>query len=64
MTLLNATPKEECFDSLYEELIVSIGNSHNVWCNVENNKFVYPLHQYYADTDCIWSVVELHPSYL
>ena len=23
--------------------------------------FSYPWHRYYADTDCIWMAIELHP---
>jgi hypothetical protein len=26
-----------------------------------NCEFIYPWHQYYADTDCIWLAIEYHP---
>jgi hypothetical protein len=33
------------------------------FCSVEENtRFIYPWHQYYADTDCIRLAIEYHPS--
>jgi hypothetical protein len=29
---------------------------------VAPGRYVYPWHQYYADTDCIWMAVEYHPA--
>lgn len=55
--------KSEKFDSLYEDMLMSPGYTTSVpFCHVEENqKYVYPWHQYYADTDCIWLAIEYHP---
>jgi len=44
-------------NTLYQELYMSPGYTHDPFCD-ENNK--YPWHQYYADTDCIWLVLEIN----
>ncbi|MGC2400510.1 MAG: hypothetical protein WA510_12025 [Acidobacteriaceae bacterium] len=28
---------------------------------VDSSTFIYPWHQYYADSDCVWMAVEYHP---
>ena len=49
------------FNTLYEDVILSPGNSHIPFASVnERGNFVYPWHQYYADTDCIWIANEFH----
>ncbi|HEY8400573.1 MAG TPA: hypothetical protein VIK89_04890 [Cytophagaceae bacterium] len=54
--------KENSFDTLYEDIKLSEGNTHDLFCiTTPDIQFVYPWHQYYADTDCIWLVTELHP---
>ncbi|MCZ8517819.1 hypothetical protein O9H85_37170 [Paenibacillus filicis] len=57
--------KEQDFATLYEDMQMSPGFTTPVpFCSIEqgtNSKYVYPWHQYYADTDCIWLAVEYHP---
>jgi hypothetical protein len=48
-------------DSLYEEVILSPGNTHDLFCEANGSRFTYPWHQYFAYTDCIWMATELHP---
>jgi hypothetical protein len=48
--------------SLYDDVRMDPGHTHPVFCNVEEKStFIYPWHQYYADTDCVWLVTELRP---
>jgi hypothetical protein len=48
--------------TIYEDVIMSIGYSHDPFCRVTGvNQWTYPWHRYYADTDSIWLAVELHP---
>ncbi|MBE9080402.1 hypothetical protein IQ241_24455 [Romeria aff. gracilis LEGE 07310] len=50
------------FDTLYEDVLMNPGNSHLPFASVdESGGFIYPWHQYYADTDCIWMANEFHP---
>lgn len=56
--------KEERKESLYEDIILAEGNTHELFCVVNDpveQRYDYPWHQYYSDTDCIWLVTELHP---
>lgn len=55
--------KVKAFDSLYEDMLMSPGYTTSVpFCQVqEDQQYVYPWHQYYADTDCIWLAIEYHP---
>ncbi|HEY4036967.1 MAG TPA: hypothetical protein VGL94_23665 [Ktedonobacteraceae bacterium] len=50
-------------NTLYEDLLMSQGYTTPVpFCSVgPNTTFIYPWHQYYADTDCIWLAIEYHP---
>lgn len=49
--------------SLYEDQLLSPGNTNPVpFCLEQNGAFIYPWHQYRADTDCIWLALEYHPS--
>ncbi|MBI9062846.1 MAG: hypothetical protein JEZ14_12750 [Marinilabiliaceae bacterium] len=50
-------------ETLYQDVILAEGNTHNIFCDVYNNgySYNYPWHQYYSDTDCIWMATELHP---
>lgn len=54
---------EEDFDTLYEDAILAPGETHTPFAHYEEeeNRFVYPWHQYYADTDTIWMAIEFHP---
>ena len=48
--------------SVYEDVPMAMGYSHDPFCRVTGqNQWTYPWHRYYADTDCIWLAVELHP---
>ena len=49
--------------TLYHDEMMSPGYTTSVpFCRVTDpHTFVYPWHQYYADTDCIWMAVEYHP---
>lgn len=48
--------------TLYEDVIMPIGYSHDPFCRVTGrNQWSYPWHRYYADTDSVWLAVELHP---
>jgi len=54
--------RAKTFHSLYEDIMLAPGNTHDLFCETkEHNKFIYPWHQYYSDTDCVWLVTELHP---
>jgi hypothetical protein len=53
---------QQDFSALYEDAIVSPGDTHLPFANVaDDGKFVYPWHQYYADTNTIWLAIEYHP---
>ncbi len=49
--------------TLYEDMLMSPGYTTPLpFCTIQDaNHFVYPWHQYYADTDCIWLALEYHP---
>ncbi|MGO4855436.1 hypothetical protein [Phaeovulum sp. W22_SRMD_FR3] len=48
--------------TLYEDVLMPIGYSHDPFCRVTGaNKWTYPWHRYYAQTDSVWLAVELHP---
>jgi hypothetical protein len=50
------------FSTLYQDVTMSPGETHIPFASVgEGGGFVYPWHQYYADTDCIWVANEFHP---
>jgi hypothetical protein len=50
------------FDTIYQDVIMSPGETHIPFASVgEDGQFVYPWHQYYSDTDCIWMANEFHP---
>jgi hypothetical protein len=52
---------QQDFNSLYEDVIMAPGDTHLPFANVgEDGEFVYPWHQYYADTDSIWVAIEFH----
>jgi hypothetical protein len=55
--------KAQDYGTLYEDILMSPGFTTAVpFCQVEeNSKYIYPWHQYYADTDCIWMAIEYHP---
>ncbi|MFY1709405.1 hypothetical protein [Tritonibacter scottomollicae] len=48
--------------TLYEDIPLSEGATHDPFCRVTGeNQWTYPWHRYYADTDCVWLAIELHP---
>lgn len=49
-------------ETIYEDVLMPAGYTHNPFFKLENDRrFSYPWHRYYADTDCIWMAIELHP---
>ena len=55
--------RENNASTLYEDVTMSPGFTHDPFFTLANDRsFTYPWHRYYADTDCIWMAVELHPS--
>jgi hypothetical protein len=46
--------------ALYEDVLMSEGNTHLPFCGTDGDGFAYPWHQYRADTDCVWLAVEYH----
>jgi hypothetical protein len=54
--------RENSGDTLYEDVLMPPGFTHAPFFVLGNDRsFRYPWHRYYADTDCIWMAVELHP---
>jgi len=54
--------RENNSDTLYEDVVMPPGFTHDPFFTVANDRsFKYPWHRYYADTDCVWLAVELHP---
>jgi hypothetical protein len=48
--------------TLYEDVFMPPGFTHEPFFMLQNDRnFTYPWHRYYADTDCIWMAIELHP---
>ncbi len=48
--------------TLYEDVVMPIGYTHDPFCRVTGeNRWTYPWHRYYADTDSVWLAIELHP---
>lgn len=44
-------------DSNYQDIFMSPGYTHEPFYNEDS---IYPWHQYWADTDCIWLAIELY----
>lgn len=54
--------RERDQSTLYEDVLMPIGYSHDPFCRVTGpNQWTYPWHRYYADSDSVWLAVELHP---
>ena len=54
--------RENNVATLYEDVTMSPGFTHDPFFTLaKDGSFTYPWHRYYADTDCIWMAVELHP---
>lgn len=53
---------DENLESLYEDVIMSPGFTHDPFTGTrDDGEFYYGWHQYYSDTDCIWMANEFHP---
>lgn len=53
---------EQTANTLYEDVILGPGQTHIPFPVVsKDDEFIYPWHQYYADTDTIWMAIEFHP---
>lgn len=47
--------------TLYEDQLLSPGNTNPVpFCLEQDGSYIYPWHQYRADTDCVWLALEYH----
>ena len=54
--------RERDAGTIYEDVPMAVGHSHDPFCRVTGkNQWTYPWHRYYAQTDCVWLAVELHP---
>jgi hypothetical protein len=54
--------RENNSETLYEDVLMPPGYTHDPFFALGNDRsFSYPWHRYYADTDCIWMAIELHP---
>lgn len=54
--------RENKADTVYEDVVMPLGFTHDPFFIVAADRsFKYPWHRYYADTDCIWMAIELHP---
>ena len=54
--------RDKTADPLFEDVLMPPGYTHNPFFTVAKDRsFSYPWHRYYADTDCIWMAIELHP---
>lgn len=49
--------RENNYNSIYQDVFMSPGYTHEPFFNED---FIYPWHQYWADTDCIWLAVEFY----
>lgn len=54
--------RENNASTLYEDVAMLPGYTHDPFFLLGNaGSFHYPWHRYYAETDCIWMAIELHP---
>lgn len=54
--------RENNSETLYEDVPMVPGYTHDPFFVLANDgSFSYPWHRYYAETDCIWMAIELHP---
>jgi hypothetical protein len=54
--------RENNSETLYEDVPMLPGCTHDPFFVLKNDRtFSYPWHRYYAETDCIWMAIELHP---
>lgn len=54
--------RENNAETLYEDVPMLPGYTHDPFFVLSNKGgFSYPWHRYYAETDCIWMAIEMHP---
>ena len=54
--------RERDEQTLYEDVVMPPGYTHDPFCRVAARGMAeYPFHRYYADSDCVWLAIELHP---
>ena len=54
--------RENSAETLYQDVVMPPGYTHEPFFVLQSDRsFSYPWHRYYADTDCIWMAIELHP---
>jgi hypothetical protein len=53
--------REQNASTLFEEVWMTPGFTHESFAIAEGDSWRYPWHRYYSDTDCIWLAIELHP---
>jgi hypothetical protein len=46
--------------TLYQDVQMSPGHTHEPFCSPAPDGWHYPWHQYRADTDCLWLALEYH----
>jgi hypothetical protein len=48
-------------DAIYEDVQMVPGRMHSPFCRIgDDGGFLYPWHQYHADSACVWLAVEYH----
>ncbi len=54
--------RENSSETLYQDVVMPPGFTHDPFFLLGSDRsFSYPWHRYYADTDCVWMAIELHP---
>jgi hypothetical protein len=54
--------RQNSADTIFEDVFMPPGFTHDPFFSLKSDRtFTYPWHRYYADSDCIWMAVELHP---
>ncbi|HXZ33081.1 MAG TPA: hypothetical protein VEH30_12450 [Terriglobales bacterium] len=54
--------RENNAQTLYEDVPMLPGYTHDPFFVLGNDRsFSYPWHRYYAESDCVWMAIELHP---
>lgn len=56
--------RQDAHSTLYQDIPMLPGVAQPFFqcAKGDDGSFVYPWHQYRADTDCIWMAIEFHPS--
>ena len=49
------------FETRYEDTVMGPGMTHQPYASLnEKGEYIYPWHQYYGDSECIWMANEFH----